>query len=135
MLKICYILLTFFTVCRSLHEELDIREKMFQEFREVKEREIAELKKINQDLEKRVHALQVQENQQQVLSFLPAVKGMVVNLYITVKAYMYSAPELNADCVSDLFWINFTPEYCLVSQEITKLSCGPCVVLCYLSSP
>lgn len=110
MLKICYILLTFFTVCRSLHEELDIREKMFQEFREVKEREIAELKKINQDLEKRVHALQVQENQQQVLSFLPAVKGMVVNLYITVKAYMYSALELNADCVSDLFWINFTPE-------------------------
>ena len=56
---------------------MDIREKMFQEIREVKEREIAELKKINQDLEMRLHALEVEENQQEVLSFLPAVKGMV----------------------------------------------------------
>ena len=44
-------------VNRKLKQELELRDKMFQDFREMKEKELSELRKINQDLEKRLHSL------------------------------------------------------------------------------
>ena len=40
--------------CRLLYEELKLRDQMFQEYREQKEREIAELTAIKGDLEVRL---------------------------------------------------------------------------------
>ncbi|KAL5479515.1 hypothetical protein EMCRGX_G023042 [Ephydatia muelleri] len=41
----------------KLKQELELRDKMFQDFWEMKEKELSELRKINQDLEKRLHSL------------------------------------------------------------------------------
>lgn len=48
---------------RALYEELEIRNRMFQEFREQKEREIAELTAIKGDLEVRLQRV-IEEGEQ-----------------------------------------------------------------------
>ena len=52
------------TLCRVLYEELKLRDRMFQEFREQKEKEIAELTAIKGDLEVRLQ--RVSEEGEQV---------------------------------------------------------------------
>lgn len=68
---------TMVNLFRKLKRELELRDKMFQDFREMKEKELSELRKINQDLENRLHSL-VHPNE--TISLLDQQRGVSCGL-------------------------------------------------------
>ena len=66
---------------RMLEQELELRDRMFQEYREGKEREVAELTRIKQDLEIRLQAA-LDSQDGSTLDFLdPSAKGLLCGMY------------------------------------------------------
>ena len=79
---------------RMLEHELELRDKMFQDFREMKERELSELRKINHDLEIRLHSL-VHPNES--ISLVDHQRGLFLSSIwsVTFEPFRIQALELD----------------------------------------
>lgn len=79
-----------------LQRQLELRDKMFRDFREVKEKEISELRKINQDLELRLHSL---VHPDEAISLLDQQRDLASTAISGKSAFASSLSQLSASQV------------------------------------
>ena len=73
-----------------LEEELVLRDQMFQEYRESKERDIAELTRIKQDLEVRLQAALDSQDSLDLLDPSTSLKGVSCMLVLLCQHVLYN---------------------------------------------